>query len=225
MGSPRQALPLQGCFHQSPWKMGKIRNYSAQRLPDQWLLQSCHPSQSPLFFLIFIFSWWDISLNNFKLSLCCVPLLYGFRDPSGSALGDRIIVLKPVLVKQILILPSVRPPPRHHQRNEPWSILCKIFYPFPGMHAWLWVVVVQVSLFLEAKIFPEWRRETRMIDSPEPSLISCLAGSLVMCIHCWCAGEWQLIDSTALGDREDEACLERLTRAVYAVLWTQALPP
>lgn len=67
-------------------------------------------------------------------------------------------------------------------------------------------------------MFPKLRRETKMIDSLEPSLISCFADSLVMCAHCRCVGEWQLIDSPGLGDREEEACLEGLMCAGRAAL-------
>lgn len=56
-------------------------------------------------------------------------------------------------------------------------------------------IVVQVSLFLWAKIFPEQRRETKMIDSLEPRLISCFADSPVMCttLLMWgqVTGDWQ----------------------------------
>lgn len=122
----------------------------------------------------------------------------------------RITVLKPVPTKQILTVPSVDLISRHHPgwgRIGASEKSCSC----TGGNSWLWTITAQVSLFLWAKIFPEWRRETKMIDRLEPSLISSLADSLVMCAPGWCAVEWQLIDSPGLGYREDETCLEHLT--------------
>lgn len=84
--------------------------------------------------------------------------------------------------------------------------------------------------FSEPKYFPSGGRETRMIDGLEPSLISSLADSLVMYAPGWCADSWQLIDSPGLGYREDETCLEHLTRCLCGApehcrlnpLWMQA---
>lgn len=114
--------------------------------------------------------------------------------------------------------------------GEAESVLLKSLCPCTGGNAWLWTIIAQVSLFLWAKIFPEWRRETRMIDGLEPSLISRLADSLVMYAPGWCAERWQLIDSPGLGYREDETCLEHLTCCLcgapehrrLSLLWMQA---
>lgn len=114
--------------------------------------------------------------------------------------------------------------------GEAESVLLRSLCPCTRGNAWLWTIIAQVSLFLWAKIFPEWRRETRMIDGLEPSLISSLADSLVMYAPGWCADRWQLIDSPGLGYREDETCLEHLTRCLCGApehcrlnpLWMQA---
>lgn len=128
----------------------------------------------------------------------------------------------------------------HEYKKDSWSSLCsppptptsfggeaqavtvRSFIPCAGVNSSPGAFVAQGSLFLWAKIFPKWKRETKMIDRLEPSLISCFADSLVMCTRCWCAGGWQLIDSPGLQTGEMRwACL---VLSVYAALLAQAPP-
>lgn len=110
-GCPQAASCPKEVFQKSlgdKWTQ-QSNNYSLlKKLPDQWRIISNQAVIHPLSHLVF---FWGISSDNFKLSLFYVLVLCWFRNPSGTAQGTRITVLKYVLIQQILALPSVHPTP------------------------------------------------------------------------------------------------------------------
>lgn len=166
-----------------------------------------HPSEQPCLFIhSFIYF---LSSDNFKLLLFYVPGLCQMEGSIRVCSGNYNYSFKACANKTDSCSSSADPPCifSGEAGSAPGWSGC----PCTGGNIWLWGIVVQVSLFLWTKIFPEWRRETKMIDRLVQGLISSLADSLVMCARSWCVDEWQLIDSPGLGDREDETCLEKLT--------------
>lgn len=127
-------------------------------------------------------------------------------------------------MKQILALPSMDPVPRHHSR---WGRICAPEKSV-SMHRRKCLTVSHRCpvFFVSLSQNISWVEEEKQGWLTGWSRVSSAASLTAW----WCTQPWQLIDSPGLGYREDETCLEHLTRCLCGApehcrlnpLWMQA---